>query len=244
MDSGPGQARTDATLDHTPGPADASLPATKTADYRPMSEPGIVIAGRYTLQEKIGEGGMGEVWVAKQTEPVKRKVALKLIKTGMDSKAVLAALRAGAAGAGDDGPSQHRQGARRRHDADRPAVLRHGAGQRPAADQVLRRGQAHARRAAGAVRADLPGGAARPPEGHRPSRPEAGQHPGHDDRRQAGAQGHRLRRGQGDRGQADRRIDVHAVRRGGRHAGIHVARAGGLLGRGHRHAGRTSTRWA
>ena len=55
-----------------------------------MSEPGIVIAGRYTLQEKIGEGGMGEVWVAKQTEPVKRKVALKLIKTGMDSRAVLA----------------------------------------------------------------------------------------------------------------------------------------------------------
>ena len=33
---------------------------------------------------------MGEVWVAKQTEPVKRKVALKLIKTGMDSRAVLA----------------------------------------------------------------------------------------------------------------------------------------------------------
>ena len=55
----------------------------------PKCEAGIVIAGRYTLQEKIGEGGMGEVWVAKQTEPVKRKVALKLIKTGMDSKAVL-----------------------------------------------------------------------------------------------------------------------------------------------------------
>ena len=33
---------------------------------------------------------MGEVWVAKQTEPVKRRVALKLIKTGMDSNAVLA----------------------------------------------------------------------------------------------------------------------------------------------------------
>ena len=51
--------------------------------------PGLVIAGRYTLVEKIGEGGMGEVWVAKQTEPVKRKVALKLIKPGMDSRAVL-----------------------------------------------------------------------------------------------------------------------------------------------------------
>ena len=88
--SGPGQAHPDATLDHTPGPDDASSAGTTTADYQPKSEAGIVIAGRYTLQEKIGEGGMGEVWVAKQTEPVKRKVALKLIKTGMDSKAVLA----------------------------------------------------------------------------------------------------------------------------------------------------------
>ena len=49
----------------------------------------MVIAARYTLVEKIGDGGMGEVWVAKQTEPVKRRVALKLIKAGMDSKAVL-----------------------------------------------------------------------------------------------------------------------------------------------------------
>jgi tRNA A-37 threonylcarbamoyl transferase component Bud32 len=63
--------------------------AAGITDYRPMSEAGIVIAGRYTLQEKIGEGGMGEVWVAKQTQPVKRRVALKLIKTGMDSNAVL-----------------------------------------------------------------------------------------------------------------------------------------------------------
>ena len=66
-----------------------SLAASATALCRPTSEAGIVIAGRYTLQEKIGEGGMGEVWVAKQTEPVKRDVALKLIKSGMDSKAVL-----------------------------------------------------------------------------------------------------------------------------------------------------------
>ncbi|HQR05504.1 MAG TPA: tetratricopeptide repeat protein [Gemmatales bacterium] len=51
--------------------------------------PGVVIAGRYTLEQKIGEGGMGEVWVAKQSEPVKRKVALKLIKAGMDSKSVV-----------------------------------------------------------------------------------------------------------------------------------------------------------
>jgi serine/threonine protein kinase len=63
---------------------------TSTTDYRPSVEPSAVIAGRYTLVQKIGEGGMGEVWVAKQTEPVKRKVALKLIKAGMDSRAVVA----------------------------------------------------------------------------------------------------------------------------------------------------------
>jgi len=41
------------------------------------------------LVEKIGEGGMGKIWIACQTEPVKRRVALKFMKAGMDSKAVL-----------------------------------------------------------------------------------------------------------------------------------------------------------
>src|SRR5262249_16386356 len=74
---------------YTPQPEEAPPPQLTTPDYRPNPEPGVVIAVRYTLVEKIGEGGMGEVWVAKQTEPVKRKVALKLIKAGMDSKAAL-----------------------------------------------------------------------------------------------------------------------------------------------------------
>ena len=87
--TGLGRPPETATLAHTPGPEAASGPGTKTSDYVQISESGIVIAGRYTLQQKIGEGGMGEVWVARQTEPVKRKVALKLIKTGMDSRAVL-----------------------------------------------------------------------------------------------------------------------------------------------------------
>ena len=44
---------------------------------------------RYLLVEKIGEGGMGEVWLADQQEPVRRRVALKLIKAGMNSREVI-----------------------------------------------------------------------------------------------------------------------------------------------------------
>src|SRR5712692_6991215 len=88
VDSEPGPARPLVTGEYAPDPAAASAQAV-TTDYQPLTEPGAIIAGRYTLVEKIGEGGMGEVWVAKQTEPVKRRVALKLIKAGMDTKAVL-----------------------------------------------------------------------------------------------------------------------------------------------------------
>ena len=51
--------------------------------------PGAII-GPYKLIEPIGEGGMGSVWMAQQTEPVKRLVAIKLIKAGMDSRQVIA----------------------------------------------------------------------------------------------------------------------------------------------------------
>ena len=69
------------------GPSTGSFHST-------VGEAGQVIAGKYTLLEVIGEGGMGSVWRAKQTEPVKRHVAVKLIKAGMDSKAVLARFEA------------------------------------------------------------------------------------------------------------------------------------------------------
>src|SRR5262249_26930024 len=66
------------------------VPLGTTAEAQPISErPGNVI-GPYRLLEQIGEGGFGVVFMAEQTHPVRRQVALKLVKSGMDSKAVLA----------------------------------------------------------------------------------------------------------------------------------------------------------
>ena len=50
--------------------------------------------GRYRLVEPIGEGGMGAVWLAEQTEPVRRQVALKVVKLGLDTKQIVARFEA------------------------------------------------------------------------------------------------------------------------------------------------------
>ncbi len=67
------------------------MPCTTARDEE---RPGTVLAGRYKLLEEIGAGGMGTVWMAQQTEPIKRLVAVKLIKAGMDSKSVVARFEA------------------------------------------------------------------------------------------------------------------------------------------------------
>jgi serine/threonine protein kinase/tetratricopeptide (TPR) repeat protein len=65
-----------------------------TADLPSASEhPGTVI-GPYKLLEQIGEGGMGTVFMAEQVQPIRRKVALKIIKPGMDTKQVIARFEA------------------------------------------------------------------------------------------------------------------------------------------------------
>src|SRR6187455_3328550 len=50
--------------------------------------------GRYKILQQIGEGGCGVVYMAEQEEPVRRRVALKLIKLGMDTKSVIARFEA------------------------------------------------------------------------------------------------------------------------------------------------------
>ena len=72
------------------------LPAmapTLVKDESPTEQVGTVI-GPYKLREQIGEGGMGVVYVAEQSKPVRRKVALKIIKPGMDTKEVIARFEA------------------------------------------------------------------------------------------------------------------------------------------------------
>jgi eukaryotic-like serine/threonine-protein kinase len=76
----------------TPPPEDPTGTSTLTTPA-PSGSP-VERIGPYRLLQKIGEGGMGEVWLAEQTEPVRRRVALKLIKAGMDTKQVIARFEA------------------------------------------------------------------------------------------------------------------------------------------------------
>ena len=65
-----------------------------TIPDRPLSEKEGTCIGRYKLLQRIGEGGMGVIYMAEQTEPVTRKVALKIIKLGLDTKSVIARFEA------------------------------------------------------------------------------------------------------------------------------------------------------
>jgi serine/threonine protein kinase/Tfp pilus assembly protein PilF len=72
---------------------DAPLRSVRTV-HEPNRETAGSVIGPYKLIEQVGEGGMGTVWMAQQTAPVKRVVALKVIKPGMDSKQIFARFEA------------------------------------------------------------------------------------------------------------------------------------------------------
>ena len=71
-------------VDATPAPALPSLDEFRIGEH----------VGRYRVLERLGEGGCGVVYVAEQTEPVRRRVALKVIKLGMDTRSVIARFEA------------------------------------------------------------------------------------------------------------------------------------------------------
>src|SRR4029079_2603352 len=68
--------------------------AAVTVDHQPLAEPPGTVVGPYKLLEQIGEGGFGVVFMAEQQRPVRRKVALKVLKPGMDTRQVVARFEA------------------------------------------------------------------------------------------------------------------------------------------------------
>src|SRR5262249_7682362 len=78
----------------TPPVSPAAVPAEAPTAFAPVAEGTGSVIGRYRLLEQIGEGGFGAVYVAEQREPVKRRVALKIIKLGMDTRQVVARFEA------------------------------------------------------------------------------------------------------------------------------------------------------
>jgi hypothetical protein len=224
------------TADHTPsGTPTVSIPSSAEAI-------GTIIAGRYKLLEEIGEGGMGTVWVAEQTQPVRRKVALKLIKAGMDSRQVLARFEAERqALAVMDHPNIAKVLDGGLTDAGRPFFVMEYVKGVPITEYCDT-----ARQRAGAfepLRAGLPGRAARAPEGDHPPRFEAFKHPGGALRRQARAEDHRLWPGQGDAPVAHRAHAPHGARNGARHSLIHEPRAGAAQQSRHRYTKRYLLAW-
>ena len=145
--------------------------------------------GRYKILQKLGEGGCGVVYMAEQTEPVRRRVALKVIKLGMDTKQVIARFEA------------ERQALALMDHPNIAKVLDAGATEtgRPYFVMELVRGiritdycdqnQSSHRGTAGLVHPSLPGHPARAPEGDHSPRHQALEHSGDAARRRARAQG-------------------------------------------------------
>ena len=155
----------------------------------PLAERLGTVIGPYKLMEQIGEGGMGVVYMADQQTPVRRRVALKIIKPGMDTRQVIARFEA------------ERQALALMDHSNIARVLDAGATDsgRPyfvmelvrgiTDHRLLRPEQLTRSRAAGAVRASLPCRAACASEGDHPSRPQAVEYFGDTTRRPSRAQG-------------------------------------------------------
>ncbi len=174
------------------------VPEAVAAPHESLLEgPGSVI-GPYKLLQQIGEGGFGTVFMAEQEQPIRRRVALKILKPGMDTRQVVARFEA------------ERQALALMDHPNIARVLDAGATSagRPYFAMELVKGipiqqycddaAALAARAAGALHRRVPRGSARAPKGDHPPRPEALEHPRRPARREGGAEGDRLRHREGD----------------------------------------------
>src|SRR5438067_3333611 len=91
------RARVEALLAAEPDLGGFLEPPAPTSDFTGAAStavPAGTVIGRYKLHEQIGEGGFGVVFMAEQTHPVRRKVALKVLKPGMDTRQVVARFEA------------------------------------------------------------------------------------------------------------------------------------------------------
>ena len=199
--------------------------------------------GPYRILSVLGEGGMGTVQLAEQKEPVRRRVALKLIKRGMDSKQVLARFEA-----------ERQALAMMEHSAiakvfdggitddGRPFFVMEYVRGEPITSYCDKQRLGIEERL-GLFREVCDGRAARAPEGRDPPRPQADERAGRARGRALGAEDHRLRSRACDRPPPRRGHDLHRARADRRHTRVHVARAGRHGQSEHRHAP-TSTRSA
>ena len=197
---------------------------------------GTIIANRYKVRQEIGEGGMGSVYLAEQFQPVKRLVALKLIKAGMDSRTVLARFDSERqALAIMDHPNIARVLDAGSTDRGHPFFVMELVRGIPLTDYCDQH-RLGLPEPAGTLPADLRGGAACPSKRDHPPRPQTDEYPGRRPRRPPRPQGDRLRPGQGDlRNGPDRAKPVHGVRLDHRDAPVHGPRAGDVQRHRHRH---------
>ncbi len=207
----------------SPGGSAAVLAdAKKTTPFAPASgEFDETTLGPYQLRGLIAEGGMGVVYEAYQEEPVRRTVALKIIKPGMDSRDVIARFEI------------ERQTLALMDHPNIASVLDAGSTQwgHPYFVMELVRGtpitthcdvhRLSIRERLQTVHAGVPRGPARASEGHHSSRHQTVQCAGHDERRLARAEDHRLRCRQSTRSAVDRADASHAVFPNGRHTAVH-----------------------
>ena len=126
------------------------------------------IIGLYQLLQLIGEGGMGEVWLAEQKQPVRRRVAVKLIKAGMDTREVIARFESERQALALMNHPVDRQSLRRRLNRRGPPLFRDGICGRYANHRLLRSAQAQYPAAARASYGGMRGSPTCSPESHHP----------------------------------------------------------------------------